>query len=305
MIRSFFKLRFSFHSPATVQALSIAGGLVIGLVFTLIASAFMGGQGSEQGFLPAPANRIFRVGIWIEKPGAEHLPFRKTAGQLAPLLVAQMPEMEATARIMTWPERVAVTNFNRNLSTNRWCFADPAIAEIFGLSFMRGDAANALARPGQVVLTESVSKKLFGTVESLGRTLMGLGGKIYTVSGVVRTPLQRAPLQFDVLASWCSTLENSGLHHFRFMNNWTANTVETYVRLRRAEDAPLAGNRISGALRDKIPGQAGQYSFFLEPIAEPAPKIGTTGTGGTEKFSGNLYTARPGMVLLHAPGMLL
>lgn len=299
MLRSFFSvLSPSSRSTEQTQVFSAVGSLLLGAFFVLLASAFIRKEPCASNW-PGPSDRLFRVGHWIDKPGNERLPVDKTAGRLAPAVLDQLPEIEATGRMMLWPEAVPLSNWNGSVSCKRWAFADPAIPALFEAEWLQGDAATALSAPGQVVLTESMAKKLFGTTNAVGKTMLGLGGKTYTVSGVIRNPVPQSAVQYDLLASWSSTTENSGLHDFRFMNNWTSHAVETYVLLHRAEEAAEVERKIATGLH-KATAQAGAYDFFLEPVAEPQNKSGAVGRTDGTKFSENYFAPHPGVSLLSA-----
>lgn len=278
MIRRFFPPMF----PCTkVQVTATAGSLIFGLLAVVLTSAFMR-YDLRLGALPEGADRIFKVNKWIEKPGEQRMPSVKTPGLMAPALASDLPEIEAAGRVMMWPEAVTLGNMDRNTTVKRWAFADPAFLRVFKPEFIQGNAASALDKPGQVVLTESLAKKLFGKTQIVGQSLMGLGGKIYRVSGVVRNPGPQSAVQFDALASWCSTEKDSGFHDFRFMNNWIGQTVETYLLLREGNQSPVVEQRLSQVLQAKAPGQPGQYGFFLKPVAEPRSQTGAPVSG---KFS--------------------
>lgn len=282
-----------------MQVAAASGSLLFGLVAVVLASAFMQSE-PWQDALPKDADRIFKVNKWIEKPGEERLPSVKTPGLMAPALAAGMPEVEAAARIMVWPEAVTLSNMGRNFTTKRWSFADPAFLRVFEPEFIQGNAAAALNKPGQMVLTETVARKLFGSVQVVGQSLMGLGGKIYTVSGVVKNPAPKSAVHFDVLASWASTENNSGFHDFRFMNNWIGQTVETYLLLRDSGQQAATESRLGSVIQKETPGQPGQYAFFLQPVVQPGQKSGAVGTSALGKFSSHLLAPLSGTMLMSA-----
>ncbi|MCC6462241.1 MAG: ABC transporter permease [Saprospiraceae bacterium] len=278
MIRRFFQLLAPSMPTRSNQFALLAASLAFGLVYVLLASAFILNQ-SPEGILPGKADRIFQVQKWVAKADGERLASGKTAGLIAPVLAANLPEVEGSARLMGWPEEVTLTGSNRSLPVKHWTFADPGFLSLFEVEFLRGHAQAALSIPGQLILTESVARKLFGTLDVLGKPLLGLGGKIYTVSGVVRNPSAQSKQAYDVLASWSSTT-NTRFHDFRFMNNWTGQTVETYLLLRTAAAAPATESQIPQLIGKQIPGKC---DFFLQPLLESAAKTGALELKKVEK----------------------
>ena len=289
MIRRIFSSMFSSPLGTRRQAAGAAGSLLFGMVSVLIASAFLP-KNASSGILPNHADRILKVGKWIDKPGGEHLPSTKTSGLLAPVLAAEIPEVELAARVMAWPEPVLLTNFNQSVSVKRWSFADPGILQLFDVAFVYGDARTALNAPGQVVLTEAMAGKLFGSANPVGKPVLGLGGKTYTVGGVVRNPAPQSMLPFEVLASWSSTVSPSGLHDFRFMNNWAGQTAETYLLLQRPEQALRVEERLPQVIEQHVPGTAGSFNYFVQPLLEAG-----SSTGALEQKTGILPHLRVGV----------
>ncbi len=290
MIRPLFSLLPIFLSTEKKHAMATFGSVALGLASVLVASAFIQIEINLVS-LPKHADRIFQVNKWLEKPDGERLSSNKTAGLLAPALINQLPEVEAIARIMPWTEEVFLRNANRGITTKAWSFADPAFLKVFDVPFIKGDATTALNKPGQVVLTESMARHLFGSTDIIGKSMVGLGGKTYRVSGVVRNPEKQSKVQYAALASWASTEPTSGVHNFRFMNNWIGQTVETYILLHHAEEAHAAENHLLEVLREAAPGQAGEYPFFLHPLVSPAQKSGAVGPSVNGKFSDVIWDA--------------
>lgn len=277
------------------QLVTAFGSLLLGLSTVVVASAFIQIE-LNQAVLSKNIDRIFQINKWLEKPDGERLSSNKTAGLLAPALNHQVPEMERIARMMTWPEEIQLQATDRATTTKTWCFVDPTFIDVFDIQFIKGDAANALNKPGQVVLSEPVARQLFGTSDIIGRSFTGLGGKTYRVSGVIPAPAKQSKVQYAALASWASTEKNSGMHDFRFMNNWIGQTVETFVLLHHAEEANAAENHLLEVIRESAPGQAGNYPFFLHPLMPATPKSGAVGAASKEKFSDLFWGA--GSVLL-------
>lgn len=283
--------------PDKLQTAFAATSLLLGLAFVLVASAFVR-TGEHLSLIPSHADRIYQISKWIDKPGDERLPSTRTSGLLAPALQGKMPEAEAIARFMNWPEAVELNRGDREVSARQWAFADPGFVRIFEPEFIQGDPQTALLQPGRVVLTETMAKQLFGSTDAVGKCFTGLGGQEYTVSGVIRNLPKASLVQFDILASWASTLEGSGLHQFRFMNNPTGQTVETYVLLHQAEQATYASKRLSEVLRRELAGQPGQYDYYLKPVSGQSSKSGDLGQVESPHSGGKMSGMVAGLFLL-------
>lgn len=295
MIRRNSSTKFQYAPTDKIQAFAATGSLLLGVALVFLASAFMQNTPPDAQANKA-TDRIFQVGKWLDKPDGERLPSTKTAGLLAPVLAAQVPGIAEVARVMSWPEEVTLGDFDHQVTTKQWVFTDPAFFRVFDIEFIAGDANTALSRPGQLVLTEKIAKKIFGTTDVVGKSLIGLGGKPYQVSGVIRNPTRESAVPCDLLASWSSTEGGSGIHDFRFMNNWIGQTVETYVLLRDAGAVSAVESQLSNVLRQEISGQPGQYPFFLQALPGSGAKSGAVGMTAKSRLSSNLVVPGTGMV---------
>jgi len=282
------------------QAVQVVGSLLLGLALVFVAAAFIQ---KDEAAAKQP-ERVFRVCKWITGPDGAREQSVKTAGLLAPELSRQLAgTIDYAARYMKWPEQVGVTNFQQLAPTEKWAFADPAIVQLFKFNTLRGDAQAALNKPGQLILTDRFAKKLFGSANPVGKNLMGLGGKTYTVAAVVEHPAGHSAIQFDVLASWASTVEGSGVHAFPFLHNWTAQLAETFVRL----DDVKQLDQVQQALREvtrNTPHPAGCTDIFLQALNGSSSKTGAMEHAEQDRFGARVSTPGSRMVLV-AGGLVL
>ena len=285
------------NSPNYQQTFLTLVSLLLGLLTVVIASAFIQTNGDTACQNTEP-ERVFRICKWITAPDGSRSRSFKTAGLLAPEIKENLgTSVEDAARFMVWPEQVELSDFRQITTTQHWAFADPAILQIFDIQSIRGDLSTALTIPGQLILSERYAKKLFGSANPLGKTLLGLGGKIYTVSAVVENMPAQATLQFDVMASWASTLENSGLHEFSFMQNWTAHLVETFVRLPDPKQVEQVQTAIL-QLTERSPNPAGFTDLFLQPVSGRSPKTGDALSPDQARFGSGIGCSGPNQLVL-------
>ena len=149
---------------------------------------------------------------------------------------------------------------------------DPDFFELFGYRLKAGNELTALSEPYQLVITQSMAQKYFGTDNPIGQALKiyqydpdGMGID-YTITGVIADPPATSHFTFSFLAS-ISTMES-----FRegSMANWGENSYYTYVKLVDGTDAM--------DLEDKLPEMVNlhlgdilerhdlYYRFYLQPV---------------------------------------
>ncbi len=79
---------------------------------------------------------------------------------------------------------------------------DSFFLDVFPQEFIWGNSETALDQPGgNIVLTESVAKGLFGDVNPLGKIVYVWNSHPTTVTGVIRDPVN-THLKFDALKAW-------------------------------------------------------------------------------------------------------
>ena len=67
-----------------------------------------------------------------------------------------------------------------------FCFAENSFFEMFAVPFISGNPETALVEPYTIVLSESISKKIFGDKNPIGQQLNFKNEDNYTVTGVIK-----------------------------------------------------------------------------------------------------------------------
>ncbi|MFP3861296.1 MAG: ABC transporter permease, partial [Bacteroidales bacterium] len=96
---------------------------------------------------------------------------------------------------------VSVQENNKEQRIQNFTFADKQVFDIFTFKFIHGNAQNALQNPYDVVLTESVSKNLFGEVNPVGKTIKLDKKHLFTVTGVIED-IKRFHLNVNAIAEF-------------------------------------------------------------------------------------------------------
>lgn len=112
------------------------------------------------------------------------------------------PEVEASLTMNLYGSQYIVVGEQRfNLSV--WLQADSTLTRFFPYEVCGGDLQAALSEPGKVALTENCARRLFGTENPIGKTLVNYDqanqAETFQVAAVVRTHPQ-SYLHFDALS---------------------------------------------------------------------------------------------------------
>lgn len=161
-----------------------------------------------------------------------------TAKPLGPALNAEFPDIAHTSRYSTY-NGVLLTVGDKKLTANG-AFVDSAFLEMFDFPLLIGDKHIALNRPSDIVITQSLAKRLFGNEEAVGKTLQLDTLDVATVSGVLKDlPGNTRFKDIEYLLPW-SYMEKIGFSD----DYWGNNSVQTYVELVRNASRHAVGEKI-------------------------------------------------------------
>ena len=96
--------------------------------------------------------------------------------------------------------------------------ADAGIFNVFSYKFAEGNAAEALKDPGNMVITETLAKKYFGSSPAIGKTI-SYNKQLYRVSAVLADLPENSDLKINVLMSG----------DFSKITNWMGDDFSVYT----------------------------------------------------------------------------
>lgn len=101
-------------------------------------------------------------------------------GPVAPTLMAQVPQVECATRM-----RALHPTFERHDHRfEGWMLlADTCFFDLFGFRVEQGDSHRVLADPAQVMISRSMARRIFGSVDPVGKLLITRGDSL-TVGGI-------------------------------------------------------------------------------------------------------------------------
>src|ERR1035437_1791648 len=124
-----------------------------------------------------------------------------TPGILKENIDMKVPGVESTVRIVgTWEAPVFQAE-NKEPLTSDLIFADEDFFKLFTYKFIEGNPGSALKDPMNVVITKTLSNKLFGGDEAMGKILKLNNDKSLTVSAVIEEPSANSCLSFSAVTS--------------------------------------------------------------------------------------------------------
>lgn len=164
-----------------------------------------------------------------------------TPGPLAPTLKKDFPEVVETVRVGRWGGSFA--NGKQISEAQNLLIVDPSFFTIFDFPLVAGNAAKAFQGANEVIISESMAQKLFGTNwprnSIIGKTLLLNNQQPMKLVGIVKSPPEHSHLQFDALLPF-----NYLVSIDPWSNKWNSNNFHTYIRVRPQMDMAAFASKI-------------------------------------------------------------
>ncbi len=220
----------------SISAINILG-LTLGMAVTFVILIYVFHERSYDDF-QVKKDRIYRVITEQKVHGWENA---STPYPLADRLESDYPAVSMATRVgLLFETRVAKDQ--AFIPEDHFICADPDFTDLFTLSVLRGNRDDLLDEPQDVVLTESMAQKYFGSLDIVGQPLeiKSVGERIdLNVSGVIRDLPQNSTLKASFIGSTELFLNQIGQIAFSggsgtltpdaFRESWELDVFMTYL----------------------------------------------------------------------------
>ena len=212
------------------------------------------------------ADRIYRIsGDLI---GAENTMTHATLGPLmAQGLKDEFPDVEESVRLTAFRQAVLLENNNEKFNIKEAYKTDQSIFDIFSLEFVYGNKTEALVAPNQIVINHSLSQKIFGDINPVGKTLTH-DKRILTITGVITDSPKNSHHNMNVLFS-NSAFDESKLNPVKRSEGYWMPTAYTFILLRPKSKIASIIDNFQPFYNKHMATFGKQISLDFRPIAIP------------------------------------
>ncbi len=189
---------------------------------------------------------------------------------LAPALIQEVPEIEYVTTVTAWPLEGVLTVGEKRLKASGLA-ASKDFFNVFSYRLIDGNKDRVLTEKHDVVISDELSKRLFGKEENVVGRVIALDEEDYADSYVVSGVFEKnrkSSDQFDFLITNAMYLDRRPPSYI----GWHSNSLKAYVILREGVD--LASFNVKLNAFNKVK---------LTPMAEGHPE--SIGTMFLEKYS--------------------
>jgi putative ABC transport system permease protein len=241
MIKHYFKIALRNLRRQKVLTFINILGLSVGLACFCLFLLYSVNEFSFDRFHKNGKN-IYRVYRWTEAiqgepaSGDVYLPM-----PLAPAMKQDIPDVENYVRIQE-ASGDSYVKIGDRVDRIKISFADPQVFSMFSFKLSSGQPTTALKDIHNIVLTEKISKRLFGNENPVGKTIhikTDEQFEPFVVSAIAEDPPSNSSIQFQALGQFDYIgTTNSGK---RSVNNWMRSAYISFVQLK--EGSKLATDR--------------------------------------------------------------
>lgn len=145
------------------------------------------------------ASRVFRISgeIVTGDNVAKHAVLGPFMGRG---LKEHFPAVREFARLVPIQRSIILERENSKFSIEEAYYVDHSVFDLFTFEFIHGDRSSALVNPREIVLNLSLSSKMFGDENPLGKTIRD-GDNLLTVTGVIKDSPGNSHHKLNVLFS--------------------------------------------------------------------------------------------------------
>ncbi len=260
MLRNYFKIAWRNLFKQKLYAFINIGGLAIGLTCFMLISLYAIHEFSYDKHFENHEN-VHRV-IQQQK-GNEFLNSDFFASMPAPLAKTMKAEFPEVIEATTFNIRTALIKTNgQDHIEESGLMAEPSFFNVFTPEFISGNPTTALQKPNGIVLTQSLSEKIFGVTEALGQ-LVKLDNQNYEVTGVMADLPDNVTFRYDFVRS----IEKDQEY---LRQKWTNNSLNVFMVLADGVNPKVLESKFP-ALLEKYqydPSYPFKNKYFVEPLTD-------------------------------------
>ena len=272
MIKNYFKIAWRNLVNNKVHSLINIVGLSIGMAACLLILEFVSFELSYDRF-NKNAPDVYRVTNDRFQNGKLVQHGTITYSAVGPAMKADFPEVLNNTRVEPLGNLI-LTHDEKKLEAKESFAADNEFLSVFSYPLLAGNPTTALKEPNNIILTESLAKKIFGAIDQdysslLGKTIvLNTDSLPYKITGICKDVPANSHLQFDLLVSYITLYKQT--HPWKESEyDFTDSDFWHYLQLKpgtdyKALEAKFAafsqrhfqGNKVSGS----------DEKFLLQPL---------------------------------------
>ncbi len=242
-IRQLFKTIFKYRLSSVLTLTS----LVVAFLGIIVLSLYVSYEHSFDDFHTNKKD-IYLMSFKIEDMGSA-LPV-----PMGELIKSEVPEIERMVIMREWwnNEFCRTDQTPKDAIRAKSLHVSENFFTMFDFPLLAGDAASVLSAPKSVVISETMAKNIFGTIDVVGKPLLAYGSEL-TVSGVMKDMPKNTSFYSEAIVA-LSTKENS---------DWSEWSFSIFLQLKKGVDKAAVDKKIAAI--ERIDGTLKQIAERYSP----------------------------------------
>jgi len=257
MLKNYFKI--AFRNLLRYKGFSFINifGLATGMACSLLIFLFVKDEISYDSFHKDSEN-IYRIVKDFVNDDGSRLPDATTPPAVGPAMQREIPEVAHITRVFpNWGANFLIKYGDKKIMEEKLCRVDSSFFDVFSFPFVQGNAKDVFKDVNSIVITESASRRYFGSENPMGKILQldQLGDMM--VKGVLKDVPYNSHFHFDFLIS---TRKFSG----NIDANWGWYNFYTYVKLKSPANIASLNRKIEDLYKRN--DKEGKNIFYVQPL---------------------------------------
>jgi len=233
-------------------------GLAIGMAAAMLITLWIQNELSFDRF-HSKINKLY-VAFNRAKFEGEINCWSTTPNPLGPALKQEFPDVKMTARL-TYTDKHQIDYNGKKLQADGFN-ADPTFLQMFSFPLISGNPNLALKGMNNMVITETLANKVFGTTNVIGKIIKFDNKYDLTISGVLKKLPSNTRFQCDYILPWDFLTVQYGKQELF----WGNNSYKTYVELQPNASLQQVNEKIKD-ITIRHSNKQEDNEVFLYPLA--------------------------------------
>ena len=178
------------------------------------------------------SNQIYRLTTDASFIGKE-IKTTKSSAITGKILYDQIPEIEFFTQVSSYKTK-SISYNDKIITEEKICSADSNFAKIFNLKFHYGNLSRGLVNPDEVLISQKLSTKLFGSDNPVGKKININSYKYYTIAGVFRDLPANTHIKPNLLYT----------RNYNPVDAWANYSTVLYLKLKSSSDYKFVQSKI-------------------------------------------------------------